>query len=166
MFGSRKVLGGKLFVSKHCGFSIWPEIAFFSGNISVSAFECCLSLFLMCLNWLLWSFGIVGYSDMFQTIDLPIIELSVSPACTTSWNKYNFLYWFESTSAKGSYLHGFQYKGKYLWGHVPKDLTLAGWAHHYDSDFLILLNKFREYWEKKSNWVHSWRMVWENINPT
>ena len=35
MFGSRKVLGGKLFVSKHCGFSIWPEIAFFSGNIWV-----------------------------------------------------------------------------------------------------------------------------------
>ena len=90
MFGSRKVLGGKLFVSKHCGFSIWPEIAFFSGNIWVL-----LEFFFMCLNWLLWSFGIVGYSDMFQTIDLPIIELSVSPACTTSWNKYNILYWFE-----------------------------------------------------------------------
>ena len=30
--------------------------------------------------WLLWSFGIVAHSDMFQTIDLAIIELSVLQA--------------------------------------------------------------------------------------
>ena len=35
----------------------------------------------MHLNWgLLWSFGIVAHSDMFQTIDLAIIELSVLQA--------------------------------------------------------------------------------------
>ena len=70
-----------LFFWKHFGFCLWVLLEFF----------------FVCLNWLLWSFGIVGYSDMFQTIDLPIIELSVLPACTTSWNKYNFLHWFEST---------------------------------------------------------------------